>query len=335
MGIKDKVAFIYKNDFEYFIPDIASGSKIIGFTKDIDRTQDQNSISYDLIFFDVITQTKKFKFNFNAFEYWLKDGEIAFLAFGKNVKSDVNGSKAYLSVYKNANNKYFFYLPNEDYLLARVIELPELSHELFRTHLKIDDQEIPIPKGTNKIIIDKPKSFIKKLSYEIVYFGKESQLIIDKPKLKVAGLKRTVKDELKNAVISIDNKKYSINIEEDEYSINKWIDLGNISLKSGNHIISIENSPFFRIASVMMETSCPFQTIINDKEYMHKSAIITKFKIYAFKITLFILLLITGYIIKSKFKNIFQKFWKKINKFAQKVLYSLSNKAWFNISFLV
>ncbi|MEI6128334.1 MAG: hypothetical protein WCQ99_17455, partial [Pseudomonadota bacterium] len=104
------------------------------------------------------------------------------------------------------------------------------------------------------------------LTLEIRYEGLLPLIQIPVPRIKALLTKHTACAALNELAVHIDNQTLPIAIANLPSPYGGWIDLGKFDIAAGKHLINAENKLFFRIKTLMLETTSPLPDQTTDGE---------------------------------------------------------------------
>jgi len=223
--------------------------------------------------------------------------------------------------------KWILTLPDAKFMVPLSLIIPGSIPPYCQARLKINDQIVLIPEGVDEIPLPLDVSHLNRVSLEIEYLGVESLISINIPRLKVFGLKQTPQDEFKNLDLSIGDKKIPVSISQFGGSKGEWVDLGQISLGQGEHSVHLENTPFFRFKTLMLETSTALPWPKDEHMPVVKSSIWQRLFSFGLKLLLVCVAVCVFYFFRVRLKAVFQCFWRPVCSIFEKVYWVLPDKA--------
>ncbi|MCP4714423.1 MAG: hypothetical protein GY868_04840, partial [Deltaproteobacteria bacterium] len=168
----------------------------------------------------------------------------------------------------------------------------------------------------------------RQLELLIEYIGSKQLVSLPVPRLnKILGQIKTPVDELNKLNIRIDDKNLPLNYKKMPPSDNSWVTLGKTKLYKGTHTIKTENTDYFEVKMLMLETNSPLP--FQEAGSQQDPGSITN-SLYSIGLKLSILLLVVTAI--YYFRNIFL-FLFNIVKRLMRIIYSsvcsmLPNSVW-------
>jgi hypothetical protein len=284
-----------------------------------------------LWFIDIDMNSIDSVFSMADSEWWYKEAELPLVSQHFNSLNDDKKTSQSISHQKNDILTFCYGLPNEEFLVAKSLVIPErLSNTCNRIKLKLNNQQIDIPKECLELPLNELSSTINnfKIEFDCPQYFKNSLKV--EPRLKVLGLKRKAYDDYYLPKVMIDGKKIKVDIVNSDV---KWCDFGSIDLEKGKHFIELKDSPFYKIKKMVLESEDTTEFFVEgiEKNKGQKGVRIFAFLIY--KLFISVGILISLFVLRSKIIKLLRHLKIIAFKTYKKVYYSLPEQAW-AISFL-
>ncbi len=320
---KEKIVPIYLTKKTGWLDaDLSSGTIIKDISIDNTHIPDNETREMQLIIFDVVISPLDSNTGFETNEWYQKEAVFPLVTHKKGFLYNIQNNEGLFFTNKNGKNKITFTLPEKEFLSPVELTIPAKFPDMCRVSLIID--------GTEKEILNAPLVIpltpFKKLEVTIKYFGTKKLIKIPVPAIKVMGLKQTPLDELNKLSITIDDKKLPTDFTGLSLSNNRTNPAA-ITLDNGTHTIHTEDTEFFNIKTITLETDSPL--LYPEPSPVQKPASLIK-KLSGTGIKLLIFLIIAALI--YFFRNILISFYDCIILLIElfySILYmSLSDRIW-------
>jgi len=316
--------------FNSLRPLVQNGARIKDLKIKAPIYMDQEALSLDVALFDVKESASGEAVDYRSAEWWVKGEELSFSLQGKNFSPDTKKGKMLVFPKDHGKSRYSYapVVPEENFILPFEFILPGQLPQPCVATLKINDRKREIPYGPYTLSLLSFGPVSGEVEFTIEYLGGKQIIEVPIPRIKVMGLRHTSEDELKKIGVLIDDKSVGLGVTNVPAPEGEWVDMGSVTVGEGEHAIQIEESRYFRIKTLLLETDTPLPWPQEAKEQVETTPFWKRVVLVGVKFLMVVAVLFVIYLFRSRVKAFLGAIFRPIRSLFSRTYWRLPDLGW-------
>ncbi len=316
--------------FKRLTPTIQNGARVRDLEIRPPVYINQGALDLNVVLFDVRTSSSGVTADNKNAEWWMKGQEVPLSLQGGRSSLDDKGKQVFLLQEGHGENRYSYVLDvsKENSILPLEFILPGKLPQPCAATLKINGRNTAIPYGPFTLPLSSFGPISGEVEFAVEYLGDKKIIEIPVPRIKFLGLRRTAKDEVKNLGLQIDGKKNGLTVPRVPPAEGEWIDMGSVVVEKGEHAIQVEENPYFRIKTLLLETDTLLPWPQKEEEEGEATPFWKKMVLLGVKFLVVAGLLFVIYLSRSRIGAFLGYVFRPIRNLLSKTYWRLPNLAW-------
>jgi hypothetical protein len=206
--------------------------------------------------------------------------------------------------------------------------MPEALSTLYQVRLRIDEKVIPLSGTKREFSLRGYVRSGNNLVFELEYLGDKPLVVFQMPRLKILGLRHTIENELKKIGVLIGEMRVGLRVANFSAPEGEWVDMDLVIVDEGGYAIQVQESPYFRIKTLLLETDTPLPWPQEAEEQVEATPFWKRMVLLGVKFLIVVTMLFMIYLFRSRIWTFLGAIFRPIRNLLSRTYWQLPDLAW-------